>query len=214
NDDTRVEKTGPIVKRQGEFLVYLVPGGVGSSRASRDAMTAVRILNRLPAVERGGRRVRLVLTEPGTDPRDSAIAASADRDLRCLLDQCDAALAPAGELSAETSIHVAAALASHLPVIAPNRGPIHDMLTLDGCTAGIAPKANEHRGLDVHRMVAAMSPAEAPGGPRQPALDMILRFSIYGVTTLMQEAIENRAKGFRIAGLYLCVRRLLMIALR
>ncbi|WP_165245813.1 glycosyltransferase [Paludisphaera soli] len=156
NDDTRVEKTGPIVKRQGEFLVYLVPGGAGSSRASRDAMTAVRILNRLPAVERGGRRVRLVLTEPGADPRDSAIAASADRDLRCLLGQCDAALAPAGELSAETSIHVAAALASHLPVIAPNRGPIHDMLTLDGCTAGIAPKANEHTGLDVHRMVAAM----------------------------------------------------------
>ncbi|AMV39364.1 glycosyltransferase [Planctomyces sp. SH-PL62] len=148
-DSSAASDAARIAKRDGEFLVFLITGGSEAPQASQDAMTAVRVLNRLPSAERAGRRVRLVLME-------SEMVSQGGRDASPLIAQCDVALVPREIPTAETSTWVAAALAGRLPVIAPDRGPIHDMLTLDRRTAGIVAKSNDQGGLDVDRMVTAM----------------------------------------------------------
>ncbi|MDG3003073.1 glycosyltransferase [Paludisphaera mucosa] len=158
-------RTPPIARRDAEFLVFLIAGGSETQGDCADAMSAVRVLNRLPAAERGGRRVRLVLTgsasvalhgQGGSTANRVALTSSDPRDSMAVLAQCDAALAPHENLAAETSSYIAAALACHLPIIAPDRGPIHDVLTLDRRTAGLAAPSNEHGSLEVDRMVTAM----------------------------------------------------------
>lgn len=134
SDDARV------ARREGEFLLYLIDQGADVRDA---ATTAVRVVNRAASGERRGRRVRLVMADRPAE----ALAMLAD---------CDAALAPAEWLAPGTSCQVAAALACRLPVIAPDSGPIHDLLTIDGRTAGIVAGAGEAGVLEVDRISASI----------------------------------------------------------
>jgi glycosyltransferase involved in cell wall biosynthesis len=138
--DFAVDGGSSITRRDGEFLVYLIDQG---SDARHTAMAAVRVVNRAASGERRGRRVRLVMADRPSD----ALALLAD---------CDAGLAPGESLAAETSCQVAAALACRLPVVAPDSGPIHDLLTIDGRTAGIAAEANGDGVLEVDRIAASI----------------------------------------------------------
>lgn len=138
--DFAVEGDRAISRREGEFLVFLIDQGDDAREA---AMTAVRVLNRMASNERRGCRVRLVMAERPTD----ALA---------LLAECDAALAPSDRPAGDTSCLVAAALACGLPVVAADSGPIHDLLTHDNRTAGIAVETSEDGLIDVDRISASL----------------------------------------------------------
>lgn len=143
-----------IMRRDDEFLVFLVADDV---QAAGDAMTAVRIVNRVASIERGGRRVRLVMTAPGAEASDRSTAISIPfADPRGLVKQCDAVLAPRAKLAPEALGVVALAFSCRLPLIAPDEGPIHELSTLDGRTAGVAPMLDGREILDVDRMAAAI----------------------------------------------------------
>ena len=155
-----VDRPERIARRDDEFLVFLIAAGRDARRIRDDAMAAVRRLNRMATADRKGRRVRLVVSEsgePGFARQDrTTVVSPVHRDPMGLMAQCDAALAPMQDVVGDVSGHIAAALACHLPIIAPDRGPIHDLLTMDRRTAGVAAPPNDRGGLDVDRMVAAM----------------------------------------------------------
>ncbi|APW60259.1 glycosyltransferase [Paludisphaera borealis] len=156
----------PISKRDGDFLVYLIDDGTGSKLFWKEAMDAVQIVNRMPSAERADRRVRLVLPDAAVaalkrDHRHHhlnrmTIPAPRAIDPLALLAQCDAALAPHAEAANEALSLVAAALACNVPVIAPDRGVVHDMLAHDRRRAGIFLPPNDRSVLDVDRMVSAL----------------------------------------------------------
>ena len=138
--DFKLDPEATIARREGEFLVFLIDQG---SEARDAAMRAVRVLNRTGSTERNGRRARLV-------------APDAAADVLALMAQCDAAVAPGEALAAGTALRIAASLACRLPVVAPDSGPVHELLTVGGRTAGIAAPAGTEGVLDVDRLAEAL----------------------------------------------------------
>lgn len=154
----------PLGKREGDFLVYLIHDEVGPKAVYKLAMDAVQIVNRMPASERSDRRVRLVvpdsalssLWQENMQRRGMMIPASRSVDPLKFLAQCDAALAPDADASGEAAALAAAALASNVPVIAPDRGVVHDMIAHDRLCCGITAPANHRSLLDADRIASAL----------------------------------------------------------
>lgn len=140
-----------IVRRDGEFLIYLIADDAA------EAMAAVRIVNRVGAAAHDGRRVRLVMTGSASEGADRATAVAVPHgDPRGVMSQCDAALAPQANSGPEALGLAALAFSCRLPIIAPEGGVMHELATLDGLTAGIAAKLDGRESLDAHRIAAAI----------------------------------------------------------
>ncbi|WP_337175535.1 glycosyltransferase [Paludisphaera sp.] len=135
-----VEGRTPIARREDEFLVYLIDQGPEARDA---AMSAVRVVNRTASGERGGRRARLVMADEQVD----ALA---------LLSRCDAAVAPMAGIGVGVARQVAATLACRLPVVAPDSGPVHELLTIDDRAAGIAAPAGADGLMEADRVAASI----------------------------------------------------------
>lgn len=138
-----------LIRRGGEFLVYLIEGGPAAAEARRNAMTAVRVVNRMHASERGGRRARLVLLDPNTPH-------VRDHEAATILADCDVALAPGEAVAPGVAETIALATCFHVPVIAPDRGAVHELLSVRGLAAGVAREPNDKGVLDVDRIASAV----------------------------------------------------------
>jgi glycosyltransferase involved in cell wall biosynthesis len=155
-DDLLKRDPKPIAKREGDFVVCLLEDENGSNGPWKEAMDAVQIVNRMPSSERADRLVRLVLPDSGLAALKLTIPASGATDPLGLLSHCDAVLQPRVDASDQTVALVAAALASNVPVIAPDRGVVHEMLTHRRLRAGIALRTDGRSLLDVEGMVSAL----------------------------------------------------------
>ena len=158
--DALPRPAGSIRKREGEFWVYLVSDDARLASDANAATAAVRLVNRLSAVERGGRRVRLVMADgagsssPGAAPLTFSVPRAADE--LDLIAQCDVAIAPHAGDACRVSSRVAALLAHNIPIIAPDKGAIHDMLSSTASGAGLEVESDGRPTLSADRMAVAL----------------------------------------------------------
>jgi len=160
NPDALPETTAPSLKRDGEFWVFLLADEARLSADSESAMTAVRLINRLSFAERGGLRVKLIMPgavdESSPDAAGSGPSAREGVDELALIARCDIAIAPrAGEVH-RVSSRVAALLAHKVPIIAPDKGAIHDMLASDDSRSDLAIETDGRSALSTDQLAAAI----------------------------------------------------------
>lgn len=141
--DALPEPTATIHKREGEVWVYLVTEESRSAEELKTAMDAIRIVNRLPSTERGGLRARLVEAGPGLGEWE-------------LMAHCDLAIAPHAGASRGVSARIAALLAHRIPIIAPDRGAVHDMLATDAGSVGLTVESDGRSTVSADRLAAAI----------------------------------------------------------
>ena len=150
----------------GEDLRFFVAPAQGhGTRGWDDAVTAVRIVNALPAGARGHRRARLVLLvdrSPADVIRDRL---RPDDDVDILpeseiplaaLAGCHVALFPYASTDGEAERWAIAALACDRPVIAADRGAIPEIIADEDREAGTLLPLTGGPSIDPDRLVTAM----------------------------------------------------------
>lgn len=158
--DALVGASTTIDKREDELWVYLVTSGGRSAEDLQSAMAAIRIINRLSSVERGNLRVKLVAPSAVDSPSavgiGSAITARDGVGELALISRCDLAIAPHAGQSRRVSSRIAALLAHQVPIIAPDRGAIRDMLASDIGEVGWTVESEGRPTVSADRLAAAI----------------------------------------------------------
>lgn len=160
NLDALPSPAASIRRRADEFLVFLISDDARLAVDAQSASAAIRLINRLPPSERGGRRARLVA--PGeANPAFSATplfasSSSLGGDESALIPQCDVAVAPHVGDARRASSRVAALLARKIPIIAPDKGSVHDMLSEASSGAGLTVGSEGRSTLSVDQLAAAI----------------------------------------------------------